>query len=62
MPITDPSDTGEETGTPRWVKVSGVVVIVVVALLLIVMLASGGHGPGRHAVPSDGTDNGVQLR
>ncbi|HEV2126569.1 MAG TPA: hypothetical protein VGW38_27740 [Chloroflexota bacterium] len=36
-------------GTPRWVKVSGMIVIVLVLLAGIVMFASGGrHGPSRH--------------
>lgn len=41
-------------GTPRWVKVSGIVVGVLVLLAVILMLAGGGpvrHGPGRH-IPS----------
>ena len=33
-------------GTPRWVKVSGIIVIVVVVLVVIMLLS--GHGPGRH--------------
>ena len=46
---------GEEThmgnrpsypGTPRWVKVSGIIVIVVVLLVVVTLLT--GHGPGRH--------------
>ena len=33
-------------GTPRWVKVSGIVTLVLVLLVVIVMVASGGnHGP-----------------
>jgi hypothetical protein len=41
-------------GTPRWVKVSGVVVLVLVLLFVITMFAGGGrHGPGRH-MPSGG--------
>ena len=38
-------------GTPRWVKVSGVIAVVVVLLFVVVMLidGGGGHGPGRHA-------------
>lgn len=43
-------------GTPRWVKVSGIVVGVLVLLAVILMLAGGGpgrHGPGRH-IPSGG--------
>src|SRR3990170_9033767 len=47
---------GEEThladrppypGTPRWVKVFGIVVIVVILLVVVMMFISGGeHGPG----------------
>ncbi len=36
-------------GTPRWVKVLGIIVIVVVVLVVAGMFISGGeHGPGRH--------------
>jgi ABC-type transporter Mla subunit MlaD len=58
------------TGTPRWVKVFGIIAIVVVLLFVILMFAGGGtHGPGRHtlsgdlggqAPPSSVTDHGVQ--
>jgi hypothetical protein len=34
-------------GTPRWVKVFGIVAVVVV-VLFVVLLIAGGHGPGRH--------------
>jgi hypothetical protein len=45
-------------GTPRWVKVSGIVVLVLILLVVIVMFAGGGqHGPGRH-MPS-GTPGGL---
>ncbi len=41
-------------GTPRWVKVSGIVALIVVGLLVVMILAGGGqHGPDRHA-PSGG--------
>jgi hypothetical protein len=41
-------------GTPRWVKVFGIIVIVVVLLVAAVMYISGGeHGPGRHAQAGD---------
>jgi hypothetical protein len=44
------------TGTPRWVKVFGVVAFVVVVLFVVVMLIGGGeHGPGRHT-PGGGSD------
>ena len=43
------TSTAGYPGTPRWVKVSGIVVLVLVLLVVIVMVAGGGqHGPGRH--------------
>ena len=75
------SDAGEDTGvapdrestigTPRWVKVSGIIALVLVLLFVIVMLTGGGgHGPGRHTLfdggpsgptpPSNVTEHGVQ--
>ena len=45
-------------GTPRWVKVSGIVAVVLILLLVIVMVASGGqHGPGRHIPSGDAGGN-----
>ena len=43
------------TGTPRWVKVSGLVALVLVVLFVVVMLTGrgGGHGPGRHTPGGD---------
>ncbi len=38
-------------GTPRWVKVFGIIAIVV-ALLVVIMLLTG-HGPGRHTPSGD---------
>jgi hypothetical protein len=38
-------------GTPRWVKVFGIVVIVLVVLVVILLLS--GHGPGRHTLSGD---------
>jgi len=38
-------------GTPRWVKVSGIIVIVLVLLVVILLLI--GHGPGRHTSSGD---------
>jgi hypothetical protein len=36
-------------GTPRWVKVSGLIVLVLVLLIVGVLVAGDGqHGPGRH--------------
>ncbi|MEJ7791700.1 MAG: hypothetical protein WKF65_07005 [Gaiellaceae bacterium] len=47
---------GRETpaGTPRWVKVFGIVALVVVVLFIVVLLVGGAeHGPGRHSPSSD---------
>jgi hypothetical protein len=47
-------------GTPRWVKVFGIVAFVVVVLIVVMLIAGrGGHGPGRHAAGSDGLGNRV---
>jgi uncharacterized cupredoxin-like copper-binding protein len=48
-------DTGVGSGTPRWVKVFGIIVIVLVLLIGIIMFTGlgGQHGPGRH-MPSGG--------
>ena len=42
-------------GTPRWVKIAGIIAVVLVVLVSIIMLTGvgGGHGPGRH-MPSGG--------
>jgi hypothetical protein len=56
----DPDVGGEPgpTGTPRWVKVFGVVALVLV-LIVIVGLVTGGHGPSRHMPSGDaGTSPG----
>ena len=44
-------DRGSTTGTPRWVKVFGIIVAVLVLLFIIVLLTGGGggHGPSRHS-------------
>jgi hypothetical protein len=41
-------------GTPRWVKVFGIIVIVAVLLVVAMMFIGGGeHGPGRHTPSGD---------
>ena len=42
-------------GTPRWVKVFGIIGLVLVLLLVIITFTGigGKHGPGRH-IPSGG--------
>ena len=54
------SEKGEEAGvpfdevspgTPRWVKVFGIITLVVILLFLLLLATrglGGGHGPGRH--------------
>lgn len=62
----DRDDTGmapgsaSTTGTPRWVKVFGIIALVVIALFVIALLGGGGagHGPGRHT-SSGATDEGT---
>ena len=50
-----PDRTGDTTGTPVWLKASGIVVLIVVVLIVVVMvmLAGGGHAPppGIHGSP-----------
>jgi hypothetical protein len=41
-----PPDREEETGTPRWVNVSGIIFIVLVVLIVILHLT--GRGLGGH--------------
>jgi len=57
-PDTD-DDTGvgpdreSTTGTPRWVKVFGIIALVVVLLFVILLFTrgpGGGHGPSRHTL------------
>ncbi|MDQ3412220.1 MAG: hypothetical protein M3509_08890 [Chloroflexota bacterium] len=45
-------DAGDDTGTPRWVKVFGVLALVLI-LLVVVFLVAGG-GPGGHTPPAGG--------
>jgi ABC-type transporter Mla subunit MlaD len=47
---TDEGSAGPTTGTPRWVKVFGIIALVVVVLFVILLITghSGEHGPGRH--------------
>ena len=46
-------------GTPRWVKVFGIIVIVVVLLAVGLMFLVGGkHGPGRHTESGEASGQG----
>lgn len=44
------ADSPRYPGTPRWVKVFGIIGLIVVLLVIILLLTKGpgGHGPGRH--------------
>jgi hypothetical protein len=49
----DDADSGSAAaahgrGTPRWVKVAGVIALVVLVMLVVALLSGGKHGPGRH--------------
>jgi hypothetical protein len=55
-------DDTHTAGTPGWVKVLGIIALVVVVLVVIVLIASGGHGPGRHALGGDGSGAIANLR
>jgi hypothetical protein len=46
---THMADPPFDTGTPRWVKVFGIIVIVVVLLFVILLFTKGSHRPGPHA-------------
>jgi hypothetical protein len=52
----------DDSGTPRWVKVFGVIALVVVLLFVILFLTrgpGGSHDPSRHVAPSV-TEQGAQ--
>ena len=59
MTPTTENDT-QTAGTPRWVKVLGIVALVLVVLVAVLLVTGrgGGHGPGRHAPSSDTTPPG----
>ncbi len=47
-------DISDAPGTPRWVKVFGIIALIVVLLVVVMMLAGGGnHGPSRHTPSGD---------
>jgi hypothetical protein len=56
-PPPDPDSNGD-TGTPRWVKIFGIIGLVLILLVVIMMFIGGGdHGPGRH---TRSIEHGVQ--
>jgi hypothetical protein len=57
-------------GTPRWVKVLGIVAVLLVVAIVVVLLVGGGnHGPSRHTggeaaptgVTEDQTPSGIDA-
>ncbi|WP_292211552.1 hypothetical protein [Mesorhizobium sp.] len=54
------ADPPDYPGTPRWVKVSGIIVVLVIAALFTGV--GGPHGPGRHLPSSSVTEPGMQQR
>ena len=44
---------GSMRGTPRWVKVFGIIALVLVLLFVISLLAGVRHGPGLHTPSGD---------
>lgn len=47
------SDRESTSGTPRWVKVLGIIALVVILLFVISLLAGVRHGPGLHTPSGD---------
>ena len=46
-------DAGDDTSTPRWVKVFGIITFVVVLVVVVMLLIGGEHGPSRHLPGGD---------
>ncbi len=44
-----------DVGTPRWVKVAGIIALLVILLVVVIAVSGkgGGHGPGRHTPAGD---------
>jgi hypothetical protein len=57
---TTNQDKGTAThaaGTPRWVKVFGIITLVIVVLIVVLIVTGRGgpHSPRRHGAPADAT-------
>jgi len=52
------SKTDDDTGTPRWVKVFGIIALVLVFVFIILHLT--GHGLGGHTHRPPVTEEGVK--
>ncbi len=62
--LHEESDHEPSTGTPRWVKLSGIVVISLVLLFVALRLTGlgGEHGPNRHLSPAGGDTAPLEYR
>jgi hypothetical protein len=49
-------------GTPRWVKLSGIIGGVLVLLVVIMILVGGDHGPWRHMPGGDAPPSSLTGR
>ena len=48
------TDRSSPPGTPRWVKVFGIITAVLILLFVGLQFIGGGHGPGRHLPSASG--------
>jgi hypothetical protein len=46
--MNDEPEIGDDSGLPRWLKLSMIVVLLLALLVVVAMLIGGGHGPRRH--------------
>jgi hypothetical protein len=56
-PLPDP-----EAGTPRWVKVAGIIALAVIILIVIAILTGRHEGPARHGASSSDTGTAAVRR
>jgi ABC-type transporter Mla subunit MlaD len=54
----DPKNDSEAAGTPRWVKIFGLIALAVVVLAVVILVVGGGHGPSRHTSDAEGSHRG----
>jgi hypothetical protein len=59
--MADPLPDGD-AGTPRWVKVAGVVAVAVVVLIVVAILTGRHDGPDRHAAPESAPGHSAQQQ
>jgi hypothetical protein len=46
--LGDVNERETSNGTPRWVKVFGIIAVIVIVVFVVVLVTRGAHGPGRH--------------